>query len=163
MLKLVFSNYCDLSDNLYQTGWRQWLYFDTILSRPKYETQTRYDTSGTKIVYRNVEKRVNFDTGAIPEFISNVINLLPVFDEVKIYDESGNIFKCTNIVINNSRVNDCYVSCNIEFNIVRWRYDNCCRNYDVVIPKPPVEIVALGSGNVIFQANGLDDVFNVLT
>jgi hypothetical protein len=131
MLKLVFFNYCDLTDNLYQTGWRQWVYFDTVLSRPKYEVATKYDTSGNNIVYRTVQKKINFDTGAIPEFLSDVINLLPIFDEVIIFDEDGIYHKCNDILINTTRINDCYVNCNIEFNIARWKMDDCCRNLNV--------------------------------
>lgn len=155
MLKLIFSNYCDVGNLLYQKGWKQWLFFDTVLSRPKYEIVTKYDTSGLTIVYRRVEKRVNFDTGAVAEFVMDALNILPLMDYVVIYSD-GNYYKCTNIAIENQKLTDCLFNCNIQFTINQWRYDNCCRDIATEILQD--KKVGLGCEGIFIQA-GNDEYF----
>jgi hypothetical protein len=126
-LKICFSNACDLSGNIYQTGWQQSLYLDCELTRPKYECTTEMSKSGLKAVFRKVIKRTSF-TCVLPAYLVDIVNMLPVLSYTVCYDLDGNALPMRNMEVSTTWVNECFATVTVSFEAVNVVNTGCCHN-----------------------------------
>lgn len=92
LLKLEFRHEGNVGEAIYQNGFFQRLYFDTVLADPKYKISQEGDENGDNefiATFTSVVKKHKVETVLVPEYLADVLNLLAAHNEVTIGDIQG--------------------------------------------------------------------------
>lgn len=85
-IKLEWRNSCDIGDKLYQTGYTNVLYFDTIIGIPKTTHQTEGIENGDGAITTTFQRRTKAYemTVLIPEYVLDALQDVRLHDTIKI-------------------------------------------------------------------------------
>lgn len=155
MIQLNISNSCDLGMNLYSNGFIQRVWFDTELTKPAFEQEI--DIKNNVTYWRKVAKFRQFDTGLIPEYMVDLINMLPLLDQCEIVEDGVSI-PIVEPEITTEWPEACYGRCIVRFKDTTVVGDQCCMNETItssfLVEDDYLKLLVSGSGtgNIISLA-----------
>jgi hypothetical protein len=120
MIKIEYWNDCDLCDILYQDGFKQLTYLNTVLCEPQYsiDKEAVDDESSTVTLVYDWQKRYRFQI-VVPEYMVDAFYTMLLHDNVLIDDTL-----VTEIDIEHT-FSGRFALCGVSFLGVRYRKDRC--------------------------------------
>jgi hypothetical protein len=144
-IKISWRNSCDFAGFLYKYGYQNEVYFDTDLGVPEYQRDEEGVENGDGEfipTFQKLKKIYQLETGKVPEFFLDALQLMPLHDEVYITTKEEETAQMKDITVEiKDRVSSCFVNCLITFTVDYFLKTNCCNDLDCDCPEANLDNV----------------------
>jgi hypothetical protein len=131
-IRLEWSNTCDLSNILYQTGFINQIYLLADVGKPSYNLTEEGDNNGDNEFVKSFQKweKTHKIELLVPEFILETLSLIPLHDQITIFLQNGTGARVKDMTISEPawQTAGCFANVIIEFTIDYIIKTKCCNN-----------------------------------
>lgn len=134
-LELNWWNDCDLAEVLYQTGFRNRLYFPKKISllSPTYNTEKEIDqVDGVDMISKVVTNKVYTFSFLAPQYMADAMVFMQMHTDIYLTTKTGETIRAQNVNVTPDYYNSCYYRIKIEFVAESVVSSSCCNNYTLM-------------------------------